>query len=531
MKRTLLVFLLVNLVLSACAPASAPTPTPAPSATPLPTTTATPTSTPTATPTATPMPIPTIQVGNLSVPDPRVTNPELFDLRKPDAPIPQFVNAMKMAGIEITAEQVAQGITYEALKDKEGNPFVVAVYNLAPSLFPEQYRDLAGPIPLMIAEKGEKGWEWKEMWLRSLADANGLTLEAPMISSDRNVEKIANQLLLTGETDVSIIFKQFTQNHWRKIIDDWMNIKTQLDTGTIPEGFPYNWSLANNALDYARSHNMTVRAQHLLWGGDVLDSIFNGGFTREEIKMIAEFIVKTRVLQYNGIANPKNPNKDIRRVINQWDIADEWAATVTYPHDKWPFWLTNLGFPNAIADVSRWVTEANPNAEQVIIEDAMLYLPSDRTDWRDKFMALLNYVKRNNIPVSRVGIENNFSVFNPPPESVQEVNLKTIMDMGFKTTSETTVVSGNDEGIWVYKRIKTPENPMLAQANIYGDNLQAYLNLGADQYGLGGISNASEWYIRAGINGANSMILDKNYQPTIAFYRLMQVLYQNLQQK
>jgi hypothetical protein len=52
-------------------------------------------------------------VGDLSVPDPRVTNPELFDLRKPDAPIPQFVNAMKMAGIEITAEQVAQGIIFE----------------------------------------------------------------------------------------------------------------------------------------------------------------------------------------------------------------------------------------------------------------------------------------------------------------------------------------------------------------------------------------------------------------------------------
>jgi ABC-type transport system substrate-binding protein len=106
MKRTLLVFLLVNLMLSACAPASAPTPTPAPSATPLPTATTMPTSTPTITPT----PIPTIQVGNLSVPDPRATNPELFDLRNPDAPIPQFVNAMKMAGIEITAEQVAQGI-------------------------------------------------------------------------------------------------------------------------------------------------------------------------------------------------------------------------------------------------------------------------------------------------------------------------------------------------------------------------------------------------------------------------------------
>ena len=142
MKRTLLMLLLVNLILSACAPTSAPISTPAPSATPLPTVTTAPTST--AIPTATPTPIPTIQVGDLSVPDPRVTNPELFDLTKPEAPIPQFANALKNAGIDVSPEQIAQGITFVSTKedgtplvDKNGNPYIVAVYNLDPSLFPE----------------------------------------------------------------------------------------------------------------------------------------------------------------------------------------------------------------------------------------------------------------------------------------------------------------------------------------------------------------------------------------------------------
>ena len=64
MKRTLLVFLLVNLVLSACAPGSAPMPTLAPSATllPAPTFTSTPTPTPEPTPTSTPEPTPTPEV-------------------------------------------------------------------------------------------------------------------------------------------------------------------------------------------------------------------------------------------------------------------------------------------------------------------------------------------------------------------------------------------------------------------------------------------------------------------------------------
>jgi hypothetical protein len=61
MKRTLVVFLLVNLMLSACAPVSAPTIAPAPSATPLPTATATPTLTPTSTPQPTSTPEPTAE--------------------------------------------------------------------------------------------------------------------------------------------------------------------------------------------------------------------------------------------------------------------------------------------------------------------------------------------------------------------------------------------------------------------------------------------------------------------------------------
>ena len=108
------------------------------------------------------------------MPDPRVTNPELFDLRNPDAPILQFVNAMKMAGIEITAEQVAQEITYEALKDKDGNPFVVALYNLAPSLFLEQYRVLSGSIPLLIARKGEEEWNWRIIYYQDLGENLGI---------------------------------------------------------------------------------------------------------------------------------------------------------------------------------------------------------------------------------------------------------------------------------------------------------------------------------------------------------------------
>jgi hypothetical protein len=168
MKRTLIVFLLVNLMLSACAPVSAPTPTPAPSATPLPTAIAAPTITPTATPTATPTPIPTIQVGNLSVPDPRVTNPELFDLRKPDAPIQQFVNAMKGIGITVDPNQVASELAknYQVRQSANGKTYVLTTYAVKGD------NDVHYSMGF-IAEQNKRGeWRWKRALLHDLIAMN-----------------------------------------------------------------------------------------------------------------------------------------------------------------------------------------------------------------------------------------------------------------------------------------------------------------------------------------------------------------------
>ena len=145
MKRSWTIFLLANLILSACTPASTQTSTPAPNATPL--LTVTPTSTPTAIPIATPTPIPTIQVGDLYVPDPRVTNPELFDLQKPEAPIPQFANAFG-----VKPEDVVSGLHIQIETPDGLPPFVVLRTT-------NNYKSVA----LMIAQQNAEGkWQWSE---------------------------------------------------------------------------------------------------------------------------------------------------------------------------------------------------------------------------------------------------------------------------------------------------------------------------------------------------------------------------------
>ncbi|MGB9845833.1 MAG: hypothetical protein ACPLF9_08760, partial [Methanothermobacter tenebrarum] len=46
--------------------------------------------------------------------DPRVTNPELFDLANSDAPIPQFVNAMNAKGLNLDPQRVLENIRFES---------------------------------------------------------------------------------------------------------------------------------------------------------------------------------------------------------------------------------------------------------------------------------------------------------------------------------------------------------------------------------------------------------------------------------
>ena len=95
-------------------------------------------------------------MGDLSVPDPRVTNPELFDLHNPNAPIPQFVNAMKGIGITVDPNQVASKLAknYQVRQSANGKTFVLTTYTVKGD---NDARYSMG----FIAEQGERGeWIW-----------------------------------------------------------------------------------------------------------------------------------------------------------------------------------------------------------------------------------------------------------------------------------------------------------------------------------------------------------------------------------
>jgi hypothetical protein len=137
--------LILILLSTACSGQAGKTPTPSP-ATTIPT--AAPTLTPTPKPTLTPTPeIPKIEVGGLAIPDPRDSNPELFDLKNPDSPVVQFANAFG-----VKPEDVVSGLHIQIETPYGLPPFVVLRTT-------NNYKSVA----LMIARQNAEGkWQWSE---------------------------------------------------------------------------------------------------------------------------------------------------------------------------------------------------------------------------------------------------------------------------------------------------------------------------------------------------------------------------------
>ncbi len=298
-------------------PSLTETPTPTPTATPTPT----PTATPTPTPTETPTPIPTIQVGELTVEDPIATKPELFDLQKKDAPIPQFVNAMKMAGISVTGEQVIQGLTYQQLQDKDGNLFIVATFNLDPDPS-KKGETLEGPIPLMIWDK-EGGW--REATLRNYGKIKGLPIG---VYIEPNSNFWQNQQNISSSANNN--FSSLTLPTFWHVIS--------------PNKNSYNFRLPDTFQRIASLGNMTTVGASVIWQNPDFIPAWFKNLPPDQMRGEMENAIRNIMDHY--------PDTKVWVVVNE-----------PYPTD---FFAQRIGYYEYIINSLNFARQTRPDAELII---------------------------------------------------------------------------------------------------------------------------------------------------------------------
>jgi hypothetical protein len=78
------------------------------------------------------------------------------------------------------------------------------------------------------------------------------------------------------------------------------------------------------------------------------------------------------------------------------------------------------------------------------------------------------------------------------------------------------------------KKQATVVNPLAAQALIYQQTLQVYLDLNLPAFGLGGLSDRFSFWRYSDYPEAHAMIFDYSQQPKAAYYLLVSTFYRHL---
>jgi len=410
-------------------------------------------------------------VGGLSVPDPRVTNPELFDLRNPDAPIPQFVNAMKTAGIKITEEQVAQGITYETFKDKDGNLFVVAVYSVDPNLFPQQYRILYEPVPLLIAEKEESEWEWRKITesLRTLADSKNFLFGSQIVYYKLNDSHYTN--LASGN------FNFFTSAG--EIIEASL---WQTDS---PNEYRFDYSRADRIVRFARQNKATTLWLHL----------FDTDLPKW-VKSLNEdqFINLMRLRTRDTLQHLRNLYPEGEIIYSVFNENFDWTTP------RMPIRYVEEAF--------RQAREADPQAI-LLYNDVNVFEDGTIDDHDKAVMALVKRLKQQG-NLDGVGLQMHLNANRIPSPEVFRRLVRVYKNLGVGVyVTEFDIDFGDFRG--------STQDKQLLKAKVYGDMLRVAIEEKVDGFAMFGFSGIAAWH-------PDGLIYDEKSRPTAAFYSVASVL-------
>ncbi|MGC9423841.1 endo-1,4-beta-xylanase [Vibrio sp.] len=473
MRHTLIVFLLINLILSACAPASTPTPNLAPSATPLPTATAAPTSTATPTATPTPTPVPTIQVGSLSVPDPRVTNPELFDLRNPSSPIVQFAHAFG-----VKPEEVGD-LTPKVLTGIDGKPFVV----LTTADLPQTANFDESGIPLLIAEQGKDGeWIWRNLNSKIAADKANLNLGV-LVG------------LYPGSPDFNKL-QQIQKNYFNSALINvnWSNLQPN------NEKIDYQASGVDWSVNFAQ-RNMKGGLSlglSLVWAADAPAWLKNGNFSRDELIHIMADHIKEVMTRY-------------KEKVGAWVVVNE-PYLPPYRTDDVFYKVIGSDYIEIAFKAAR---EADPSAT-LIYNDTSNDVSNGLTTGHTK--TIVNDLKSKGL-IDAVGLQMHLDGAKPPDKQDLIATMRSYGVPVFITEFDVNM-----------KDVRgTPEERAQKQAEIYSTVVEAAIESGVcnDIFVFQVGDKYSVWENFPGYGyspQADPTPFDDSFQPKPAYYALVKAI-------
>ena len=377
--------------------------------------------------------------------------------------------------------------------------------------------------------------KWRSILLRDMAEANNQVIAAPMLWgwTENNSQyaqytellKQVNMLTITYDVDTEVVFSDFTIQDWRDILNNWDEIKAQLDNGIIPEKYSYNWERAEKIYQFASQNSMAVRVQKLFIAG-MYESIMKSGFTKDELMKILEFEASVKVMKFKG-------------QTYAWNVADEMInAEIGKAYlGNLGFWNREVNLDEAVLLIARTVKKHDPKALTVFVENFVLEktFPGAEPNHREQFFMFLKRMKDANAPIDCVELENNWWIYAmSEKEFMLEVHQK-ILNMGFCIAAPETTVSISDyyPAWWIQPaKAKITDTPIIEQMKAYQTVTEVYTELPTEGMGLGDIWDKTSWLNFATGNGRFDEVSDTynsifyvDAKPKPAYYAILEVLF------
>jgi endo-1,4-beta-xylanase len=289
-----------------------------------------------------------------------------------------------------------------------------------------------------------------------------------------------------------------------------------------PQQGNFNWTGADNLVNFAEAHRELVRGHTLVWHNQLpnwlTQGVANGTISNSQLHDLLHQHITTEVSRYRGR-------------IWQWDVLNE-MLTDSNPSQINPndFWISHLG-PGIIADAFRWAHAADPDVLLCYNDYNIAGEDGSNAKFDAAFTTVQNLLAQK-VPIDCVGDQGHLDLqfgFNPilmtqDLQAYASLGLKVaITEADVRTFVETT---DSDQTPIVSPTDPTPShtaNP--AGADWYIGMLQSCLAVKACiSFTVWGFADAESWIPGTFKGEGDADLYDVNLSPKPQYTALQQTL-------
>jgi endo-1,4-beta-xylanase len=345
---------------------------------------------------------------------------------------------------------------------------------------------LAAPVTAARGGKATTVGDYAPDSLRALAARIGLRIGSALTPADLSTP--AFSAIASGQFDV------YTPENEMK----WQVVE--------PEQGTFDWTGADNLVNYAAANNALVRGHTLVWHNQLPNwlttNVANGDYTQTQLLDLVQEHIFTEVGRYRG-------------KIWQWDVCNEFL-TDSDPSQVDPtnFWIVNAG-PEVIPLAFKWAREADPNA--LLFYNDYNIGGEDGTNAKFNAAFALAQSLQENSHIDGIGIQGHLDTqFGWSPQRLQQ-DIESFASLGLKVAIteadvRTFVNNATDQ-------VPTDNLAQFAQPFEYSEMLKAALAVPeCISFTVWGFDDSESWVPGTFAGEGYADLYDVNLNPKAAYF-------------